>query len=342
LLKTLEGLRPEVVPERVEDFLAWLGGPTWIAVEGRDRARTRAIATLVHGNEPSGVHAVHRWLRSGVKPAVDTLFFIGAVSAALAPPGFAHRMLPGEADLNRRFRPPFEGPEGALAREILDRLYAAAPEALVDLHDNSGHNPAYGVGLDADPALLSLTSFFANRFVHTRIELGALTEATHEDFPSVTIECGRAGDPGAREIASEGLQRLLEADSVLQRSVGDAMDVLVDPLRVSLRPGGSLAFGDEPRGDVDLTVQNDIDRHNFESLPTGTAIGWVRAQGMPLEARDPHGHDLAETLFEVRDGLLRTRRPIVPIMMTTDARAAIDDCLFYSVRRRSELEDGAE
>jgi hypothetical protein len=336
LLKTLEGLRPEAVPAEVEDFLAWLGGPAWISVEGRDRRRTRAVATLIHGNEPSGVRAIHQWLRSGARPAVDVLFFIGTVRAALAPPGFAHRMLPGEADLNRRFRPPFEGAEGALAREILDRLYAAAPEALVDLHDNSGHNPPYGVGLDASPALLSLTSHFANRFVHTRIELGALTEATHEDFPSVTIECGRAGDPRAEAIAREGLERLLAADAVLSRPVGAAMDVLVDPLRVCVRPGVTLAFAEVPTGEVDLTVHDGIDRHNFESLPPGMPIGWVRSQEMPLEARDPHGHDLAGSLFEISDGVLRTRRTIVPIMMTNDARAAVDDCLFYSVTRQGE------
>ena len=76
-----------------------------------------------------------------------------------------------------------------------------------------------------------------------------------------------------------------------------------------------------------------MDRHNFERLPPGVAIGWVRQGIWPLLARDLEGNDLAPQLFAVRDGVLETRREVVPIMMTTDERIALSDCLFYIVRR---------
>jgi hypothetical protein len=54
-----------------EAFLAWLAQPTLFRVPGRDRSRTRVLATLLHGNEPSGLRGLHRWLRAGAPPAVD-------------------------------------------------------------------------------------------------------------------------------------------------------------------------------------------------------------------------------------------------------------------------------
>ena len=31
--------------------------------------------------------------------------------------------------------------------------------------------------------------------------IGALVEATHHEFPSVVVECGRSGDPAADRVA---------------------------------------------------------------------------------------------------------------------------------------------
>ena len=116
-LRVVEPSRgPEPWPRGLDAFLQELGGPAWIRVPGRDASRTRVVSTLLHGNEPSGVRAIHAWLRSGARPAVDTAFFVGPVEAARVPPGFAHRTRFGHRDLNRCFLPPFPGSEGELAR----------------------------------------------------------------------------------------------------------------------------------------------------------------------------------------------------------------------------------
>jgi hypothetical protein len=334
VIRTIDAPRHTDVPADLAAFLRWLGGPAWIAVPGRDRGRVRAVVTLIHGNEPSGVRAVHGWLRTGAVPAVDTVFLIASVEAALAPPGFAHRMLPERGDLNRRFLPPYAGSEGALAREVVERLRATGPETLIDLHNNTGHNPAYGVGPVMDTPHLALTALFGRHFVHSDLELGALVEATQRDFPSVTIECGRAGDPTADAAARVGLDRYLSDDAVLEdRPPARDMDVLIAPIRVSVRPGLRVAFGAAPRPEVAFTVAEDIDRHNFERVPPGAPIGWVEDGIWPLEAHDAGGREIAREMFEVTDGTLRARRSMIPIMMTTDATVALSDCLFYAVRR---------
>ncbi|MGH0037197.1 MAG: succinylglutamate desuccinylase [Myxococcota bacterium] len=324
------------VPDSADTWLQALGGPAWIRIAGRDPGRCRAVSTLLHGNEPSGLRALHRWLRAGEVPATDVVVFVGAVAAALEPPGFAYRVLPGERDLNRCWLPPHEGSEGALAREVLELFGKAAPEALLDVHNNTGHNPPYGVGPQAGIPELRLVALFGDRFVHSDLALASLVEGTRALCPSVTIECGRAGDPAADEVAYQGLLRFLGDESLgLDSDQWPAVQVLGDPVRVGVRSGVELAFAESPRPEADLTVVGDVDRHNFEMIPEGVHIGWVRARdGWPVQALGADGRDRSREMFTIREGMLETRVPMMPIMMTTDTRNALLDCLFYAVTPR--------
>jgi len=329
-LRTLLRPQPADLPERPADFLRALGGPCVIRVPGRDRSRARAVTTLLHGNEPSGLIAIHRWLRDGTEPAVDALLVVANVAAALAPPGFGHRALPGHEDLNRCFLGPFESEEGRLAREILTELRDAKPEAVIDVHNNTGHNPPYGVGVEPTPQALHLAALFGHRFVWSHLKLGALVEAI-TDLPSVTVEVGRSGDPGADEVAHAGLTRFLGTERLFEREP-TPVQVLVMPMRVRLQPGARLAIADEPHPEADLTIQADLDRHNFEVVAPETLIGWTRSSRFPLELIDEAGADRAGEYFALEDGRIRTRLPMIPIMITTDVATAASDCLFYIVR----------
>jgi hypothetical protein len=334
-----ESLRPEQIPARVEDFLGLLASPVLISAKGRDPRRTRIVATLLHGNEPSGLRAVHAWLRTGSVPAVNALILVAAIRTALAPPGFAHRFLPGRNDLNRCWFPPFETPAGRFAREVLRLLRESNAESLVDLHNNTGHNPPYGVGPVPGAAELHLVSFFAERFVHSPLQLGTLVEATRSDFPSVSVECGRSGDPAADASALAGLEAYLTEERLEPRPPwAKRMEVFVDPVRVSVREGMGLAFGDGPVAGADLTVARGIDRHNFERLEQGSVIGWLGPRGLwPVEAIGESSRDRSQDLFRARGGVLETRRPLTPIMMTSNRRGVLDDCLFYVVGRGEAL-----
>jgi hypothetical protein len=277
---------------------------------------------------------VHAWLRSGRVPATETLIFIAAVRTALQPPGFAHRFLPGRIDLNRCWLGPWEGRAGEFAGEVLHRIRACEPESLVDLHNNTGHSPAYGVGPAAGPAELGLASLFADRFVRNNLRLGTLIEATRAEFPSISVECGRAGDEAADATALAGIERYLAAGDLAETIAAAAPVALYqDPVRVAVRSRVELAFGDAPVEGADFTVARDIDCHNFERLGPGVRIGWLgRRRLWPIEAMGEGGIDLSRDLFADRDGVLETRRDVVPIMMTTNRQNALDDCLFYVVR----------
>ena len=146
------------IADSVPNLLQQLDGPTWIYIQGQDSSRCRVVTTLLHGNEPSGLHALHKWLRSDYQPVVDLYCFVGSVEAARETPGFHHRQLPGARDLNRCFRPPFNDEQGRIAADLLHRICAVQPEAVIDIHNTSGAGPSFAVACDNSPAHRSISN----------------------------------------------------------------------------------------------------------------------------------------------------------------------------------------
>jgi hypothetical protein len=120
------------------------------------------------------------------------------------------------------------------------------------------------------------------------------------------------------------------------------MEILESMVRVRVPAGVRLAIGTQMNPDADLTISSDIDRHNFTTIAAGTQIGWVdRATQWPVEARDASGRDCSADLFAVEGDALRARTAWIPIMMTTNPVIALQDCLFYIVKRQGMPGAGA-
>ena len=330
-IRTWETPSPQEVGETVEDFLQMLGGPTWLRLPGHDRDRTRALSTLLHGNEPSGIRALFHYIRSGEQPAVDLVCFVGAVDAAVAPPGFANRHLPGRKDLNRCFREPFDLSEGHIALEVIKRFREAKPEALIDLHNTSGRSPAYGVTSQLGVVHKTLTSLFSHHLILTDLRLGTLMEATEFDFPTITVECGGACDSASDKVALEGLIQYARTESVLDLEPAfDSIIVFQHPVRVELREGRNVTYASDRLDDADLTLCHDADRHNFGIVNAGEVLGWLGPRGLEaLSARNSGGQDRTHEIFHEQSGCLVVSQSGHILMMTTDPEIAKDDCLFY-------------
>ncbi len=323
-----EAPTPQDVGPTVEDFLVKLGEPTFLWLPGLDTTRTRAVSTLLHGNEPSGVRALHRWIREGRQPQVNVLCFIGSIGAALTESLFSHRCAPEGKDLNRCFRPPFEGQEGAIAQAMLQELHHAQPEALIDFHNTSGRSPAFGVTTLNREIQETLTGVFCEHLIVTDLRLGALMEATEYDWPTVTIEAGWAKDPKADELAFRGFTRYALAKDF--SDISSPVTVLHHPIRVELQKGATVAYSGAPIPEADLTLPQDVDRLNFGLWSPQETLGWVGARGLDvLWAKNAMGQNVSSAIFSVHDGELRLAHPSRLMMVTTNPKIAQSDCLFY-------------
>ena len=321
------------IGNNVEEFLRALGGPTCFFFSGEDNSRTRALVTLLHGNEPSGAMALFRWLKSGRRPAVNVVCIVASVAVALEPPLFSHRMLPRARDLNRCFRPPFDDAQGVLAEEILEILRMHHPEAVIDLHNTSGSGPSFGVCTHMDRQHDALVSLFTQRLIISHLGLGALMEISEHSYPTVTVEVGGRLDEEAHELAWEGLCRYFESESVLHEGETDwGLELLRDPIRLELNEHVTLTYAEEPRDNYDITLRTDIEHLNFGGVTPDTLLGWASGTERGLfTAQDAGGRCAVTRLVRIEDGKLYPAQSLKLFMITNNAAIAESDCLFYAV-----------
>ena len=276
VLDYLNDPSPRTLGRSALEWLNQLQKPTIIRVAGRDRSRTRAMATLLHGNEPSGLFALHRWLLEQHTPDVNMLFLLGGVYPAKIPPMLSLRQLSEGRDLNRCFKEPFEGEEGAIAKAMLAELHKVKPECLLDVHNTSGTGPSFAVTITNDAAHQALTSLFTDRLIMTDLRLGALMEYSEQEVPTVTIECGGSQDDQAHQLAYEGLVRYASRPDVLSLEKAEwDVEVLRNPIRVELVPEATIEYLTEPSGRADLTLPPDIEHRNFGIVSPNEPLGWI-------------------------------------------------------------------
>lgn len=328
-----EAPQSDQVGETIAQFLEQLEGPTWIYCPGRDHNRCRVVSTLLHGNEPSGLHALHRWIHANEIPATDLYFFLGAVDAAKYSPRFQHRMLPGQRDLNRCFRPPYNDAQGLIAADLLHRITSVKPEAVIDIHNTSGAGPSFAVSTRLTPEHLRISTLFTERHIVTDLNMGALMDYDQAGCPITTIECGGAHDPHAHTLACDGLRRFALTQQLFDPNEPlPTPAIFQHPLRLELIKGAEIGYADQPLPGTDLTLYSDVERYNFGTVNQGTHLGWLGPKGLQvLVARDAQGYNHVARYFTLQDHQLLTRQPLKLFMITKNADIALSDCVFYLV-----------
>ncbi len=317
------------------EFLRLLGGPVCLVIPGIDSGRCRFVVTLLHGNEPSGTIALHRWLSQPREtPAVDIYCVVMNIEAALREPYFSFRQLPGRRDLNRCFRQPFDDPEGKLAHGLLALIHQFKPEALVDIHNTSGMGPSFGVAVFYDRQHDALVSLFTERLVVTDLRLGALMERSDGEVPTVTIECGGSQDPASHQVAYDGLQRYLKLQHLFVAPDSDwPLDVLHHPVRLELDPGMRITYAEQSMDDADLCLRIDIEHFNFGEVCADTPLGWVTATGWQgIKVVNSRGENYRDSFLRQEGGQLFPATGLKLFMITSNPAIAKSDCLCYAVR----------
>ena len=312
-----------------------LGGPSLIHLPGR-REPALYLSVLMHGNETAGWDALRQLLRDyrpggGEKELPRALsIFIGNVYAAAV--GLRH--LDGQPDYNRVWPgcDTKETPEHRMMLQVVETMKQRGIFASVDLHNNTGFNPHYACVNLLDNRFFHLATMFSRTVVYFIRPRGVQSMAMARLCPSVTLECGRVGESHGVEHARDYLDACLHLSHHPEHAPAHSdIDLYHTVAIVNIPERYSFGHG---VADVDVRLADDLDHYNFRELPVGTVFG-CQGSGVDIgfEATDEQGNDVSERYFEVVDGKIRLRVPVMPSMLTLDERVVRQDCLCYLMER---------
>ena len=326
-----DGLPDELLALEPLDLVRSLGRPTLVRIPGSGGQAPRCVATLLHGDEQTGLEAIITILRRKRHYPFDLYVVFGNVEAAAADEGFCHRYLDGQEDFNRVWGIGSPTTRQRMAADaILERLRGAQLESLVDVHNNSGDNPFFAIVTRDDVATMHLATRFTTTLLWWDLQVNTLMEALGNEVAAIAIECGLPEQPESTAFAVDGLRRYLGALPLPDDEVRCDYDLLGDLRRVSVRPEVRFRFGGGLDRDHDFVVADDADVHNFVEVVAGHVLGdVVPGAALPVTVTAPDGRDVTDDYFAVHNGSVVTTRTTTPVMMTRTVEAARKDCLYY-------------
>lgn len=335
-----EDLSDDLLELSAHELHRRLDGPALIRIPGR-RQPALFVSVLLHGNEPVGWDAVRELLREyrasdEPLPRAMTLF-IGNVQAARQ----GLRRLDGQLDFNRIWKGG-EGPEVAMARELIAELRRAPPFLAVDVHNNTGVNPHYACITRLDPASLALARAFSRPVVYVRSPDTVLAAALAPFTTAIILEAGRPGERRGVEHVTSYLRGCLELAELPHASRQDDVDLYETVATVRIRAGLRFGFAEQAPSAAsppqELWLLEAFEHYNFEELPAGTLFGYLPeplqdGAQLPLTVTDLSGRDVAERYFRVQGRELRLGLDLLPAMFSPDPDIIRQDVVCYFMER---------
>jgi hypothetical protein len=305
--------------------------PALLRLEGA-RKEALFVTVLLHGNEDTGLFAIQKLLRKyrGRPLPRSMVVFFGNVYAAKE----GLRRLDGQPDYNRVWPggESQESPEADLMRRVVERVTARPLFASIDIHNNTGKNPHYGCINRLEPDFLYLASLFSRIVVYFETPKGVQSLAMARHCPAITVECGKPRLPQGIAHAAEFVDAVLHLGAFPHREVHTGeVEVYHTVARVTIPERYSFAFGE---GDADILLPEELEEENFRELPAGAPFGRVKpGSGARFEVLDDEGKERFYDFFTLEEGEIRLARPMMPAMITKDAKVIRQDCLCYLMER---------
>ncbi len=308
-----------------------LNGPTLFHLEGRHK-EPLFVSTLLHGNETTGLQAIQKLL---IKYKEQTLprsfsFFIGNVKAAQQ----ELRRLEQQPDYNRTW-PGTEqasSDETIMMQQIKDDMRDRHIFASIDIHNNTGLNPHYACINKCENAFFHLARLFSRTIVYFTRPLGVQSQAFADICPSVTIECGQVGQSTSVEHAFEYIDAALHLSELPQHPIAKQdIDLFHTIAIVKIPEQASFGFNGE---NCNICLDENIDHMNFKEIETGTRMGKLHGeQIIHLNVWNNDGINIGEELFDYSNNEIRTKKPVMPAMLTLNEKVIRQDCLCYLMER---------
>ena len=306
--------------------LHWIiEGPTLIELPGKQGAPL-FVSGLMHGNEDSGLVAIQELLRRRASDdlARPMMILIGNVAAARD----GMRRLEDQPDYNRVWpgcTEDCDSDEAKIMAQVHERVVERQAFAAIDIHNNTGRNPHYGVICVEDEGVMTLASLFAPRAVLFRGLPGTQTTSFSGHIPAITVECGQSGSMANAQAAADFVETVLSLETLGTANGHQDLRLFHTLAQVRVRADVALSRNAATSW---LMLEDDLDSRNFTDVPEGFGFGETNC-AMPFEAVDENGDDVADAFFQVSEGHVRLKRSAVPAMLTTQERIIRQDCLCY-------------
>ena len=314
------------------DLWRLIPGPTLFHVPGRKKKPLFA-SVLLHGNENTGWLAFQRVLKNfdGKSLPRSLLLFVANIDAAKA----NVRTLPHQADYNRSWPGTNDEAtaEAKLMRQVFDVVRQQEPFASIDIHNNTGRNPHYACVNRLDTDHLQLARLFSRTVVYFDRPIGVQSAAMAKICPSVTVECGLAGEAGGVEHAAEFIASALNLDQIPER--GNELFLDLELMRtfaiLNIPAGASMSFDGS---DADFCFRHDLDKLNFSQIEPGSVLGTLGKSGrFRVEVIAEASPDCSCSYLTYDEGTITLTRRATPAMLTRDVKAIRLDCLGYLMHR---------
>ncbi len=302
-----------------------LPGPSLFFLEG-ERTPPLFVSILLHGNETTGLLALQHLLKEteGTFPR-SIILFVGNIRAAQA----GVRKMDHEPDYNRIWSGG-QSEEEQLASEVLRHVAEHTPLACIDMHNNTGKNPHYACVNTLDRPTVNLARRFSPTIVYFTEPHEVISIACSRIAPSVTLECGIAGEFSGTMHACDYLKSCLfsNQEQLFSHPEGKHDDVFHTVAKITLPDNARPGFGNRC-DDADICFRSDFDLLNFTRVAAGTVLGTAQTQAGILNVSNNLNKDVTEEYFQIRNGEIRTTRHFIPAMFTMDRTVIHQDCLGY-------------
>ena len=152
--------------------------------------------------------------------------------------------------------------------------------------------------------------------------------------PALTIECGSATDEQSHETAFQGISQLAACCCIYHYNQQTEVEIISKPIRLQLKPDVELSYSEHDEGNEGVTLKRAIEQFNFGHARKDQMIGWVDDRGLDnFQLLNDAYEDVLDDYFTLRDNQLVCATNIKIFMATTNKDVAMNDCLFYLVKK---------
>jgi succinylglutamate desuccinylase len=308
-----------------------LNRPTLIHLEG-DRKPALFVSILLHGNETTSWLAMRELLRKyqNQKLPRSLSLFIGNIEGAR----YRQRHLADQPDYNRIWGDASAPlPEQIMAQKVITEMRSRGVFASIDIHNNTGRNPHYGCITRLDKHSRQLARLFDKTVVYYTSPKTVQSFAFGKFCPAIVLECGQPDKPDGTAHALEYLETCLNLNSFddLPDSAIADIDLFHTVAIVKVPEQINFSFRGEP--DDDITFPSEMDCLNFCELPIGANFGKAKTKKAYLSAVNEEGEEKCDRYFQIQDGEITLKAPVMPSMLSLNIDIVRQDCLCYLMER---------